>query len=108
VGQRFETSKPHNPSESVIPDSLSPISTVNTPTGGFGQTAVWTGSKMIVWGGSDPSWNFVNTGGIYDAATDTWTSTTSINAPSARGYHTAIWTGNRMIIGGELFKQLSS
>ena len=37
----------------------------NAPTARVGHTAVWTGSEMIVWGGSDP--NTLNTGGRYCA-----------------------------------------
>jgi photosystem II stability/assembly factor-like uncharacterized protein len=62
-------------------------------------TAVWTGSKMIVWGG----WNgttYANTGGIYDSVANTWTVTSTTNAPTARDSHTAVWTGSKMIIWG--------
>jgi hypothetical protein len=38
-----------------------------------GHSAVWTGSKMIVWGGM--SSGYFNTGAGYDPATDTWTAT---------------------------------
>jgi N-acetylneuraminic acid mutarotase len=37
--------------------------TINVPTERFDHTAVWTGSKMIVWGGNDST--FTNTGGRY-------------------------------------------
>ena len=59
-----------------------------------GHTAVWTGSEMIVWGGSFHE----RVGGIYDPATDSWTPTTSVAAPSPRSGHTAVWTGREMII----------
>src|SRR5205823_11329250 len=54
-------------------------------------TAVWTGSEMIVWGGSGGV--YFNTGGRYNPATDSWTATTNANAPTARALHTAVWTG---------------
>jgi N-acetylneuraminic acid mutarotase len=39
-------------------------------------TAVWTGSRMIVWGGVGGSTGpFLNTGGLYDPASNTWTPT---------------------------------
>ena len=37
-------------------------------------TAVWTGSEMIVWGGSD-GFDYLNTGGRYNPSTDSWTAT---------------------------------
>jgi len=55
---------------------------------------------MIVWGGA-PFGNVVNTGGLYDPATDTWSPTsTGPNVPSPRIGHTAIWTGLEMIVWG--------
>jgi hypothetical protein len=60
---------------------------------------VWTGSRMIVWGG----YNGYGTGGIYDPATDSWAPVSTTGAPSGRVYHTAVWTGSRMIVwGGEI------
>ncbi len=56
---------------------------------------------MIVWGGSGNS-GYLNTGGRYDPATDSWTATSTDNAPEARYYHTAVWTGNQMIVWGGL------
>jgi len=53
---------------------------------------------MVVWGGSDGP--FVETGGVYDPATDTWMPTTTTNAPSSRYLHTAVWTGTQMIVWG--------
>jgi N-acetylneuraminic acid mutarotase len=58
-------------------------------------TAVWTGSEMIVWGGSR-----LNTGGRYNPSTDSWTATSTTNAPAGRDAHTAVWTGSEMIIWG--------
>jgi N-acetylneuraminic acid mutarotase len=85
-----------------VADTWTATSTSNPPTSRDGHTAVWTGSKMIVWGG----WGFgfpgvpVNTGGIYDPAADTWTAMSTTNAPSARGAHAAVWTGSKMIVWG--------
>src|SRR5450759_5044223 len=71
------------------------------PSGRFSNTAVWTGSRMVVWGGFDGSTD-VNTGGVYDPATDSWlaSGTSTSNAPSAREVHTAVSTGSKMIVWG--------
>jgi N-acetylneuraminic acid mutarotase len=61
-------------------------------------TAVWTGSEMIVWGGSAPG--SPGTGGRYTPATDTWSPISKVNAPEARQNHTAVWTGSEMIVWG--------
>ncbi len=56
---------------------------------------------MIVWGGSDGSpAPGMNTGGIYDPATDTWIATLTTDAPSARIGHSAVWIGSKMVVWG--------
>src|ERR1019366_8073760 len=71
------------------------------PSGRYYHTAVWTGSRMIVWGGhSNTSPYYFNDGGQYDPVANVWTATTTTNAPSARAYDTAVWTGSRMIVWG--------
>ena len=93
----FATGGRYNPAA----DAWTATSNVNAPEGRYNHTAIWTGSKMIVWGGFGFSTNNpVNTGGIYDPLTDTWTATSTVNAPSARQVHSAIWTGTEMIIWG--------
>ncbi len=69
-----------------------------------GHTAVWSGTEMIVWGGSDEVYSFA-TGGRYDPATDTWRATSRLNAPLARYGHSAVWTGREMIIWGGAHKR---
>lgn len=80
-------------------DLWTPTSTVNAPAPRVSHTAVWTGTRMIVWGGwgGGPE---LNTGGLYDPAANTWTPTSTSGAPSARRFHTAVWTGSRMIVWG--------
>jgi hypothetical protein len=98
-GTPLDTGARYNPST----NTWTPMSTVGAPLARFSHMAVWTGTRMIVWGGEQPGFNYFNTGGIYDPATDTWVgSTTTTNAPSPRGYSACAWTGTRMLIwGGE-------
>lgn len=64
-------------------------------------TAVWTGSKMIVWGGSvKGSPDVTDTGGVYDPVAGTWTPTSMVGAPGPRHSHEAVWTGSKMIVWG--------
>ena len=84
------------------------ISTSGAPVGREEHTAVWTGSEMIVWGGTHyfPGVPAFNTGGRYNPTTNTWISTSTTSAPKERNHHSAIWTGNQMIIwGGENFAE---
>src|SRR5436190_582889 len=52
-------------------DSWTATSTTNAPNPRINHTAVWTGSEMIVWGGTDGTLNH-NTGGRYNPSTDSW------------------------------------
>ncbi len=63
-------------------------------------TAVWTGTEMIVWGGTGEG-ALLNTGARYKPATNTWTVMSTTNAPAARNGHTAVWTGSQMIVSGQ-------
>src|SRR5207249_4124945 len=88
-----------------VTDTWRPMTTLNAPEGRYLHTAIWTGSRMVVWGGAitpnifSPI-DFRDTGGIYDPISDTWGATTLIYAPAARYLHTAVWTGSRMLIWG--------
>ena len=86
-------------------DSWTPISSGPAPSPREGHTAVWTGTQMIVWGGlsvldSLGNVDYLDTGGKYDPALETWSPTTTVGAPSARVGHTAVWTGDRMVVWG--------
>ena len=84
-------------------------STVNAPVGRADHVALWTGSKMIIYGGVSNSLGAgLNTGGLYDPSTNTWTSISTVNAPTAivnsgrtiYGFSRqgAVWTGTEMIV----------
>ncbi len=74
-----------------IQDVWLAISTDKAPTAREEQSAVWTGSEMIVWGGLANS-TVLNTGKRYNPSTNSWTPTSTTNAPSERHLHTAVWT----------------
>jgi N-acetylneuraminic acid mutarotase len=73
-----------------------------TPRARAKHTAVWTGSDMIVWGGTTnlSSGGSLNEGGRYDPAANSWAATPASGAPAARYEHTAVWNGNEMIVWG--------
>ena len=73
----------------------------NVPTARYLQTATWTGTEMIVWGGAGLFREMLNSGGRYDPDTDSWAATsTGASVPAARDLQTAVWTGNEMIVWG--------
>src|SRR6266481_778280 len=88
-----------SPSAGCINDTWTSTSITNVPEARGEHTAVWTGSEMIVWGGSGNTFR-VNTGARYNPTSDSWTATSTTNAPDARYSHTAVWTGSEMIIWG--------
>ncbi len=77
-----------------------PISSMGAPPFLRDYTSIWTGSKMIVWGGSITDYPGAGMGGIYDPVTDSWTAISQMGAPVTREGHTAVWTGTRMIVWG--------
>ena len=90
----------YNPSNDTW--TLNGTNLLNAPSEREYHTAVWTGTEMIIWGGSAINSGSFNSGGRYSPATDSWSSTSTTNAPSARQWHTSIWTGSEMIIWGGL------
>ncbi len=85
-------------------DRWSPVTIVGAPVPRGNHTAVWTGSQMIVWGGETDAGigqlTLLNSGGVYDPATDSWTATNLLDAPPPTRCHSAIWTGTEMLVFG--------
>ncbi|HXX93501.1 MAG TPA: hypothetical protein VEN81_07700, partial [Planctomycetota bacterium] len=72
---------------------------ISAPSVRGDSAAVWNGTRMILWGGEDPS-PFA-TGYYYDPAADAWTGTTTlVGAPAARSHMPGVWTGREMIVWG--------
>jgi N-acetylneuraminic acid mutarotase len=87
-----------------VTDTWTSTTTTGAPSARAHHTAVWTGSKMIVWGGNNdvapgPPVLFAS-GGMYDPATDGWTPTNLVGAPLPTRCHSAVWTGTEMIVFG--------
>ena len=101
----YNTGGRYNPSTDTWAEcSLASGTGANVPVARYGHIAVWTGTEMIIWGGTDASTCF-NTGGRYNPSTDTWSASSlatgaGASVPAAREYHTAVWTGTEMIVWG--------
>jgi N-acetylneuraminic acid mutarotase len=80
-------------------DTWTATNATNAPVARFSHTALWTGSEMIVWGGSDRT-NYLHTGARYNPSTDSWTLTSLVNVPLGRYAFVAVWTGSDMIVWG--------
>lgn len=61
--------------------------------------AVWTGTKMLVWGGVKQGAIEANDGAAYDPTSDKW-SAMKATPLAARKNHSAVWTGSAMIVWG--------
>jgi N-acetylneuraminic acid mutarotase len=98
AAQQFADGGLYNPAT----DSWAAVSATGAPSKRSGHTAVWSGSRMIVWGGEiyGGSGPRLGDGGIYDPGAGTWSSVTTTAAPSARSRHTAVWTGAEMLVWG--------
>jgi N-acetylneuraminic acid mutarotase len=84
-----------------VNDSWTRLATTAAPSARTGHSSVWTGSEMIVWGGYSASSPFyLNDGGRYNPASNTWTLVTTTSAPSGRQFHSTVWTGSQMLLWG--------
>jgi len=97
-GHYFNDGGRYNPGS----NSWTAISLTDAPSARYKHTAIWTNTEMIVWGGNywDSVDSYLNSGGRYNPAANTWSATSLDSAPAGRIEHTAIWTGDRMIIWG--------
>ena len=80
------------------------MSFANAPSSRGDSASVWTGSLMVIWGGSSASGELAN-GSRYDPVADLWTpmdafSPPPAGAPERREGHTAVWTGNVVVVWG--------
>jgi ankyrin repeat protein/N-acetylneuraminic acid mutarotase len=64
-----------------------------------GNTVVWTGREMIVFGGEGPGASFDN-GARYNPRDNSWEILPPKNAPSSRTGASAVWTDREMIVWG--------
>ena len=103
---QLQTGARYNPAT----DAWTPTATKGTPAARANHTAIWTGSKMVVWGGENDPVPLVilGDGGSYDPVTDNWVATNLVGAPPPTRCHSAAWTGSEMIIfGGQLDANLA-
>jgi hypothetical protein len=78
------------------------LPTEGAPPWPDGQSVVWAGRYLAVWGGrrnSDPT-SDTNAGYLYDPAHDRWIPMSTVNAPTRRADHGAIWSGHEMFVWG--------
>jgi hypothetical protein len=79
-----------------------PMNTQGAPEGIRDASLVWTGDRMIAWGGVTATGviDVVAIGGVYDPASDTWQPMSTDGAPDARRSAVGVWTGVDAIFWG--------
>ncbi|HTH49708.1 MAG TPA: kelch repeat-containing protein [Candidatus Limnocylindria bacterium] len=75
------------------------LASLNAPTPRSGHSAVWTGTKLIVWGGTGGGAP-LGDGAEFDPILNQWTALPSDGAPAGRTGHLAVWTGSEMLVFG--------
>jgi hypothetical protein len=84
-------------------NTWSPTSRVGEPSARSSHAGVWTGSLMLIWGGSqyDPGLpDLFNDGARYDPATDSWSPISQLSAPTERAAFAFVWTGQELVVWG--------
>lgn len=103
-GEGFKDGIPTSLNDGAIYDIRTGIwrkmSPVGAPSNRSRHVAVWTGKRMLVWGGSDGG-KSLRDGYLYDPRADKWeTLVTPPNNFSIRYLASAVWTGNSLMIWG--------
>jgi N-acetylneuraminic acid mutarotase len=78
------------------------LSSAGAPSGRSGYSAVWTGTELLVWGGSSSLTEIHGDGGRYDPAVDRWSPLRAGPTVLPRTGHSAVWTGDAMLVWGGL------
>ncbi len=82
------------------------LPTAGGPGPRFENSAVFTGTELIIWGGRDSIGSFITTqtnfndGYRYSLAANNWTPVSLAGAPFRRFGHSAAWTGTEMLVWG--------
>ncbi len=78
------------------------LPTAGAPAGRIQHSAVWTGTEMIVWGGSTSpsSLEYTGTGGRYNPTNSLWNGMTTSQAPASRVNPKMEWTGSELLVWG--------
>src|SRR5262249_37351103 len=79
-------------------DGWQPIALNGAPAARGQHTTVWTGSRMVIWGGAFGRNAFAD-GAVYDPTQDAWAPMKEAGL-APRALHSAVWTGTRMIVWG--------
>jgi len=75
------------------------MNNVGQPAARYAHNCVWTGKKMLVWGGS-VQFFAVSNGAAYDPGTDSWSPIDDVNSPLATIGEASYWSGKYLMVWG--------
>lgn len=81
-------------------DTWTAMTTTNAPAGRTYPFSFWSGTRMVVWGGTEYAQGSLSTGGQFDPVANKWTAISSVGIPGYRQSVTTVWTGTEMITWG--------
>ncbi len=87
----------------VVTDAWTAMPIVTSAWGFFSHSVVWTGDKMIIWGGLTINEKYAAKTYIYDPVSNTFEEGVSDphnGSPSERGTHEAVWMDGEMFVWG--------
>ena len=62
--------------------------------------AVWTGSRVVIWGGVDDQGRGLRDGALFDPSSGTWTNMADAPKDVSATGSAAVWTGTEMLVWG--------
>ena len=71
----------------------------NAPSARFNHTATWTGTEMLILGGTGGAGDLAS-GAAYDPASGLWRTLSGLGNPLVRSEHTTIWTDTEVLVFG--------
>ncbi len=97
----YNTGGIYTPPADPATDSWTSVTTTGAPLASqYTSAPIWTGNRMLVWGGKDIGNTYHNEGAQYNPVTDSWTAMETTSAPQARYNHTQVWTGKHFVVFG--------
>ncbi|MEY2523117.1 MAG: hypothetical protein QOJ66_1682, partial [Ilumatobacteraceae bacterium] len=63
-------------------------------------TTVWTGSRVVIWGGLDDEGRGLHDGALFDPSSGEWTKMTDAPAEVSAEGSAAVWTGTEVLVWG--------
>ena len=97
-----------------VNDRWRKITLEGAPKARGAHAAVWTGTEMLVWGGTTDGslgkaeGDMLADGFAYDPTADSWREISTVNGPKRNIAHEQVWTGTEMLLWGGFARAIMS